>query len=167
MDFSYFDQYLDTEIDLTDYLTKLSTIGGETYAFNNLQPVKVSVKNLFTHYQIIFDYKRNVELIIRYDVKDNESIELVSYNTYGSVEYWWIVALFNDIKNPFTDWPLSINNLKALALNLYEKEGKYSFDTYIQYLNGLNDERKKLTLPKPDTLKEIIWKYRQEIVKNQ
>lgn len=164
MEFSYFDQYFDIEIDLTDYLIKLSDAGGENYALNNLQPVKVSIKNLFTHYNIIFDYKRNVNLILRYDVLDNESMELVSYKTYGTVEYWWIVALFNDIKNPFKDWPLSVDNVKQVASNLFQNEGKYSMDTYLTYINDMNDDKKQIILPKPDTLKDIIWKYRQSIL---
>ena len=168
MDFSYFDQFQDIEIDLTSYLNNMtvSTLAssGTNYLFSNKQPVVTTIKNLFTKYDIIFDYRRNIELILNYTIKDNENIEIVSNNVYGDIQYWWIIALFNDIKNPFTDWPLASNHIKLICSNLYDNERKYSYDTYMQHLNAINDDKKQIIVPKADTLKNIIWKYRQAIL---
>jgi len=30
-------------------------------------------------------------------------IDLISYDAYGTVNYWWAIALANNIKNPLTD----------------------------------------------------------------
>lgn len=163
MEFSYFDQFTNIEIDLTSYLTNLSS-SGNTYTFNNIQPVKTTVTNLFTKYDVVFDYKDNLEVIIRYDVKDDELVETVSYNVYGTVDLWWIVLVFNNIKEPWKEWPLSQSELIAKVTNMYETEAKYSYQTYYDYLTKINDERKQIILPKPDTVKEIIWKYRQAIL---
>lgn len=163
MEFSYFDQFGNIEIDLTSYLTNLSTTA-LNYTFNNTQPVKTTVSNLFTLYEIIFDYKKNIELILRYEVGDNELPEMVSYEVYGTIDFWWLVFLFNDIKKPFKEWPLSQNELIMKAQFLFDNEAKYTYQTYYDYLTTINDERKQLILPKPDTVKEIIWKYRQAIL---
>lgn len=163
MDFSYFDQYQDSVIDLSSYLKSLS-VSGYSYTFNNTQPVTATVKNLFTKYDIIFDYRNNIELILNYEVQENETIELVSYKVYGDVQYWWIIALFNNITNIFTDWPLTEKQVKVLANDLYDKNRNYNFDTYFNYLNEYNFTKRQIILPKPDTIKDIIWKYRQVIL---
>jgi hypothetical protein len=161
-DFTYFDQYSDIEIDLTSYLKSIP-VTGSAYTLSNLQPVKTTSKNLFTKYEVIIDYKHNIDLILQYQINEGETIDVVSYNIYGSVEYWWILAMFNDIKNIFTDWPLSQQQLITIAKNLYEKERKYSYNTYLDFLAASNDEKRDIIVPKKDTIKDIIWKYRQVV----
>lgn len=161
-DFSYFDQYADIEIDLTSYLTSIPTTG--SFTFNNIQPVVTNVKNLFTKYEILFEYKKNVDLILSYKVQDNEFIENVSYNVYGSPEYWWIVVVFNNIKEPFKDWPLTQDQIISIATKLYNNERKYKYDTYFQFISERNEIKRNIILPKNDVLKDIIWKYRQAIL---
>jgi hypothetical protein len=161
-DFSYFDQFTDIEIDLTSYLKSIPTTG--SYTFNNKQPVVTTIKNLFTKYEIVFDYKKNIDLILDYKIKDDEFIETVSYNIYGSPEYWWIIALFNDIQNPFRDWPLSQPEVIQIATNLFNTERKYSYNTYLNFVSSRNESKRDIIIPKSDTLKDIIWKYRQVII---
>lgn len=163
MEFSYFDQFNDMTIDLTDYLVNLSSSGFQ-YSFNNSQPVSATVKNLFDKFDIVFDFTKNINLILRYDLKDYELPEVVSNNVYGTPDFWWVILLFNNIKNPFLDWPLAQDQIVQVATNLFENEKKYDYQTYINFLTEINDEKKKLILPKPDTLKDIVWQYRQAIL---
>lgn len=160
-DFSYFDQFQDIEIDLTSYLKSIPV---SKYSFNNKQPVITTVKNLFTKFDITVDYKNNIDLISKYIIKDNEFIETVSYNIYESTEYWWIITLFNNIRNPFSDWPLSQDQLISIAKKLYEQERKYSFYTYLDFLTEENELKREIIVPNHDTVKDIIWKYRQAIL---
>ena len=39
-----------------------------------------------------------------YTVKPTEAyrLEMISYKLYGSAFMWWVIALVNDIRNPFT-----------------------------------------------------------------
>lgn len=169
MDFSYFDQFGNIEIDLTGYLANLNTCftsptSGFVYSFSNNQPVITTVSNLFTKYDIIFDYTKNIELILRYDIRDNEFPETVSFKTYGSTDYWWIVYVFNNITEPFKQWPFTQNQIVNLANKLYNEERLYSYQTYLDYLIEINEEKRHIILPKPDTVKDIIWKYRQAIL---
>lgn len=168
-EFSYFDQFKDVEIDLTSYLNKLTTdndLRYNQYTFNNKQPIVTNVTNLFSKYDIIFDYKSNLDVITRYTVKDNEFIENVSQETYGDMSFWWIVCLFNDIKDPYRDWPLSQKQIVDLATRLYNTERKFSYDTYVEFIHTKNEEKRNLILPIRVALKDIIWKYREAIIKN-
>lgn len=166
-EFSFFDQYQDMEIDLTDYLKKVSESSSATdyqYNFSNMQPVKVAIKNLFTKYEIITDFKKNVDLLIYYNVQDNETIEQVSYNNYETTEYWWLIALFNNITNIFLEWPMNQDQLNAAVDLLYNEEGKYNRMTYFNMLFEKNELRRELIIPKSFVINEIIWKYREAIL---
>lgn len=162
-DFNYFDQYSDIEIDLTSFL-KSMPVSSVNYTLNNVQPVKATIKNLFTKFQIVMDYKNNLNFILNYKVEDDEFMENVSYKVYGSTDYWWIVAVFNDVKEPFKDWPLTQNQLISIATKLYEQERKYSFSTYLDFMSANNEIKRDIILPKNDVVKDIIWKYRQAIL---
>lgn len=165
-EFTYFDQFLDMEIDLTDYLKKMSTATSATYQYNfsNMQPVKTTVKNLFTKYEIVADFKKNIDLIVYHDVKEGETIEQVSFVNYETTEYWWLVAIFNEITNPFLQWPLNQQQLNSAVDLLYNEEGIYNRMTYFNMLFEKNELRRQLIIPRPFVVNEIIWKYREAIL---
>ena len=164
--FTYFDQFQDMQIDLTAYLDKLSKSASAPYKYNlsNKQPVITNIKNLFTKYDIIIDYKKNVEVILSYDIKENETIEQVSYKVYDTIDYWWIVAVFNDITNPFNDWPLNQEQLNNAADILYNNEGKYPRNVYYNFLFEQNESKRRIILPRDYVIGDIIWAYREKVL---
>ena len=36
-----------------------------------------------------------------YEVKEGDQWTLISYQFYGTVDLWWLICKFNDVKNPF------------------------------------------------------------------
>lgn len=162
-DFSYFDQFEEMEVDLAPYLNNMST-NTYTYTLSNIQPIKTTLKNLFNLKEIIIDYKTNIDFILSYNVDNDEFMETVAYKIYGSVEYWWVIAVFNDIINPFKQWPMTQTQLTDLAKSLYNTEKKYSYTTYLDFLTKENDAKRNIILPNNETLRDIIWKYRQAIL---
>ena len=42
-----------------------------------------------------------------YTVKTGETPEVVSTKLYGSPDWYWLIMLFNDLTDPFRDWPRS------------------------------------------------------------
>ena len=46
-----------------------------------------------------------------YAVQDGETPEMVSEKFYGSPKFHWIVLLFNNVIDPYLDWPMSDNQL--------------------------------------------------------
>jgi hypothetical protein len=161
-DFSYFDQFNEMEVDLTPYLESLSTPDYK-YTLSNIQPIKTTIKNLFTKQEIILDYKKNIDAIIRYDINGDEFMENVAYKKLGSAEYWWVVAVFNDIREPFKQWPMTQQQIIDMAKNLYNTEMAFSYETYLTFITEHNDLKRQIILPKYETLKDIIWKYREAI----
>jgi hypothetical protein len=164
--FDYFDQFKEMEIDLSKFLTNFSK-KDYTLKFSNLQPVTVKIKNLFEQYRILERYKRDASAFFEYSIQDNELIENISYKFYDSVTYWWIIAVFNNIKNPFYDLPLSEQQLIDYSEILADREGKYPKHIYYKLLFEANEKRRKINIPKKENIADVIWEFRQAIIKDR
>ncbi len=162
-DFTYFDQFQDTTVDLSSYLTNLS-VTGYNYRFTDMQPVVTTLKNLFTHYEIVVEFKKNVDSFIHYLIPEGFTVDKVSYDNYETVDYWWIIYIFNNIKNPWEEWPCTQSQLTAFTDLLYTQEGKYSYQTYYNFLHEQNENRRNIIIPKSYTIRDFIWAYRSAIL---
>ena len=65
------------------------------------------VTNLLRRVQIKGGLKESGALFDMYDVGGEETPESVSEQFYGDQKYYWIILLFNNVKDRFYDWPLS------------------------------------------------------------
>ena len=54
-----------------------------------------------------------------YHIKDGERPDIVSFNTYGTVAYAYLILLFNDIYDPVFDWPLGSQQFESYITNKY------------------------------------------------
>jgi hypothetical protein len=62
----------------------------------------------------------------RVNETDLQRPDLISYRVYGTVNYWWIVLVFNGIQNPFTEIEVGdIINLPNI-LDIYDFYKKYT-----------------------------------------
>jgi len=165
MDYGYFDQFLDYEVDLTEYLLKISQDNDYNYTFSNIQPVKIKLKNIFTKIDLIEDYKYNFVYFLEYFIQDGEKIEDISYKFYDTTDYWWIICIFNDIKNLFTDLPLSINELKFLAEKMYKFDKKYTYEGYYDILFEMNEKKRKILILKKQYLNDFLYEFRERVIR--
>ena len=78
------------------------------------------VTDLLRRVKVRDEIKNNVATFSTYVVPAGERPEDVSYKFYGTVDYYWIVLLMNNIKDRFYDWPLS-----EMQFNEYVN-GKYA-----------------------------------------
>ena len=160
-DFEYFDQFLSVEINLNPYLTAIKEDTGYDYQFTNIQPVKVTLANIFDKIILVKNYQEDALNFDTYTIGENETIEVVSYNAYGTVDNWWVIAIFNNIKNLFTDWPLPDSELVKLSESLFQTEKKYTKQTYYELLVEKNDSKRNIILPNPTSINPLIGKFRQ------
>ena len=161
--FNYFDQFKDMEIDLTDYLIRHSSPEYQL-KFSNLQPVVVTVKNLFEQFKVIETYKRDAATFIKYRAQDNERIENISQKFYSTPDFWWILCIFNDIRNPFYDLPLSENQIIELARRLGDEERKYPEKVYYNLIFNENENRRELNVPKAGLVGSVVWDFRKAMM---
>lgn len=148
--FSYLDQFPDIEIDLTRYIEKFDE------DFSNIQPVKTSYKNLFEQFHLIEDFLNRGATFEAFEIKEGQTVESVSAEKYGTIDLWWVVLLFNNIKNPFTEWVLKESQLVYLSDLLHEKENKFSKQGYYDILFNSNEQRRVINILKKEQVYELI-----------
>lgn len=59
--------------------------------------------NLFRSYRLNEDVITNVVFYDTYEVSNNEYWDDVAFNLYGIPQLWWVVALINNVVNPFEE----------------------------------------------------------------
>jgi hypothetical protein len=59
--------------------------------------------NIFRSYIINEGALQDVSFYTTYNVSNGDNWDNVSYNIYKNPHLWWIIALFNNIVNPFED----------------------------------------------------------------
>src|SRR6056300_41082 len=64
------------------------------------------VTNLLRRVQIKEGLRESAALFDLYDITGEETPESVAEQYYGDQKYYWIILLFNNIKDRFYDWPL-------------------------------------------------------------
>ena len=77
------------------------------------------VTNLLRRVQIKGGLKESGALFDMYDVGGNETPESVSEQFYGDQKYYWIILLFNNIKDRFYDWPLTSTQFETYINDKY------------------------------------------------
>ena len=65
------------------------------------------VTNLLRRVQMKKGLKESAALFDLYDIMGEDTPESVSEQYYGDQQYYWIILLFNDVKDRFYDWPLT------------------------------------------------------------
>lgn len=55
-----------------------------------------------------------------YDVPDGSTPEQIAFDYYGDVNLHWVVLLANDIKDIYSDWPMSVTRFEAFVKSKYD-----------------------------------------------
>lgn len=85
-----------------------------------------TIANIFNSLTVrgsFLDDYQNYEV---YEIEQKDTWEGISYNTYGSVNLWWLLCLVNEIQDPFEQLEVGkrIKLIKASVVNevLYQIE---------------------------------------------
>ena len=161
--YSYFDQFSDTQVDLTSYLNNIKDTSGFDYSFTNLQSTKPTLKNLFERVDIVDDFKKNILYFDSYTVQDGERPEDVSFKKYNTVENWWVICIFNNVKNLWLDWVMTENQLQSMADKLFETENKYTRNTYYDLLFERNESMRHILVLRPIYMNDLVTAFRTAV----
>lgn len=128
--------------------------------FNFLPDISYGIyssKNLF--YKYYFSEKIPKEYLYSYILKDNESLETVSFDVYEDSVFWWLLALINDIRDIIFELPLSSIILQKIATEQSMVEGELDlelFSTNYDILEIENDLKRNIKILKPEYLNQIL-----------
>ncbi len=166
-EYSYFDQYNQSvTIDLTSALQNYSNQNNYNYQLSNYQPVTLPLVNIFTQVEFLSNFlSNNITYFQDYIVSDGEKIEMVSYNLYGSKDYWWIIAMINNIQG-INDWVMDNDTLQSLSVKLASSQNIYPASTYYQILSQQNESKRNITVLQKEYVSEFISQFLDSITQN-
>lgn len=93
----------------------------------------VKLTNILTRSAFMREILSNASLFYEYQVKDGETPEIIADKLYGDVGRFWIVLLFNNLSNPYYDFPLVQSQLNDLITSKYDMTLEDSQSTIHHY----------------------------------
>lgn len=94
---------------MENYFLNFPIVNYEGYAATNIM-LRPIIRKIF---------KDNFSIFYSYNIPQGHRADKVAFDLYGKAEYVWIIYLFNDIIDPYYDWPLSEENLTASIIEKY------------------------------------------------
>lgn len=91
------------------------------YTTYELKGSEIVVRDILKRSAFISEYKPYVDLYSTYTIKDGETPQSIAYKVYGAASYHWVVLMFNEIHNPYFDWPLNSLNLEKYCWDKYNQ----------------------------------------------
>ena len=88
------------------------------YDIDNTKNYKL-VTDILRRVKVRGAIRDNAVLFDKYDVDSGDSPETVAYKIYGSVRYYYVILLLNDIKDRYYDWPLSYQAFESYVKDKY------------------------------------------------
>ena len=75
--------------------------------------------NILKRVRMRANMKKNVVMLDPYDIKENETPEIVADMHHGSPYYHWVVMILNDISDVHHDWPKSTRQIQKYITSKY------------------------------------------------
>ena len=97
-----------------------SSIPNVDYDINGTEPNQFrSVTNIMQRIRFKPSVLENITDYYPYYVREGERPDIVSFNTYGTVAYSYLILLVNDIVAPLFDWPLPSRQFENYIIEQY------------------------------------------------
>ena len=97
-----------------------SSIPNVDYDINGTEPNQFrSVTNIMQRIRFKPSVLENITDYYPYYVREGERPDIVSFNTYGTVAYAYLILLINNIVDPLFDWPLPSRQFENYIIEQY------------------------------------------------
>ena len=146
------------------------------------------IRDITTRIKFKNAIQKNTALFAKYDIKDGETPEEISFREYGDPTLHWVILVFNDILDPRYDWPLSQRDLNKFVKDKYtDPDGEHhreiaqssgvtsilirvesdvmgaSAVTNYEYEEDINSKKAQIRLLKKDFVGQVIKEFRKEM----
>lgn len=78
----------------------------------------------------ISEYTPHTDLYSSYTILDGETPQSLAYKYYGAATYHWVILMFNEIHNPYFEWPVDALTLKNICIEKYTETTMYMVKHY-------------------------------------
>jgi hypothetical protein len=98
----------------------------------------VYITNLF--YRYILDTPIDQKYLFDYKMKYGESLEDIALTMYNNTQLWWVIALINNIYDPFFDILVDDNVIRENAKDQATIDNALDHDKFIEIYDILSNE---------------------------
>ena len=109
--------------------------------------------------------KKEIVMLDPYDVKENETPEIVADKHHGSSYYHWIVMILNDISDIHHDWVKSTRQLQKYIQTKYT-DAQLSEVHHYEIAQSSGDTTIKIQVPQGTADATTVTNYEYEVAKN-
>lgn len=88
---------------------------------SSLQNIQL-VTNILARSTFLREIANNTSIAYEYNVKESDTAEIIAHKVYGDAYRGWIILMFNNIINPFYDWPLKNDALDNYIAKKYGQD---------------------------------------------
>jgi len=95
------------------------------YRYDDQNNTKL-VANIMRNVKFTDHYTKNRgQLFTEYLVKDSDKPESIANKVYGDPTLYWVILIFNNIFNPYFQWPLNRGEIEGLIQSKYSGSAIY------------------------------------------
>lgn len=113
------------------YFSQLPLVPYTDFSTNERNGVLLT--NIMARSTFLTEILENTSVFYQYQVKDDETPEIIADKLYGDPNRHWIVLMFNQIINPYYDFPLNIERLEGMIQSKYNQTVEASLTTIHHY----------------------------------
>ncbi len=88
------------------------------------------ITDILRRSSFISEYKPYTDLYSSYTVLEGETPQSLAYRYYGAATYHWIILMFNELHNPYFEWPVDSLTLKNICIDKYSELYMYMVKHY-------------------------------------
>ena len=123
------------------------------------------VTNILSRVRIRVNMKKEIVMLDQYDIKENDTPEIISDRHHGSPYYHWVVMILNGISDVFHDWPKSTRQLQKYLQTKYT-DAQMSEIHHYEIAQSSGDTTIKIQVPQGTSGATTITNYEYEVNKN-
>ena len=122
--------------------------------------------NILKRVRIRANMKKEIIMLDKYDIKENETPEIVADRHHGSPYYHWVVMLLNDISDINHDWVKSTRQLQKYIQIKYT-EAQLDEVHHYEIAQSSGDTTIKIQVPQGTSGATPITNYEYEVALNE
>ena len=123
------------------------------------------VTNILSRIRIRVNMKKEIVMLDAYDIKENETPEIVADRHHGSPYYHWIVMILNDVSDVYHDWPKPTRQLQKYVQTKYT-DAQLSEVHHYEIAQSSGDTTIKIQVPQGTSGATTVTNYEYEVAKN-